>query len=101
MVGTPSEIVGTPLGSSSEIVVFPPETPPNPSEPIRGLSRQVLDEFGEEKGKVTAEARTRNLWRTTVDYRVSHTARGENLVTCLAMVSQQERTKRGQQDIVA
>ena len=61
-----------------EILVFLPETPPILSEPIRHLSRTLVAKFGEEKGSITAEARTRNLWRTVpthtpLDYRVSHT----------------------------
>ena len=70
---------------SPEILVFLPETPPNLSEPIRHLSRKLVVKFGEEKGNITAEARTRNLWRanptrTPLDYRVSHTTRQEKLI---------------------
>ena len=68
-----------------EILVFLPETPPNLSEPLRVLSRKLVVKFGEEKGKVTAEARTRNHWRrnptrTPRDYSVSHTTRQEKLI---------------------
>ena len=72
-------------GSSRKKVVFPSESPPNLSEPIRHFSRKVLVKFGEEKGNITAEARTRNLWRanptrTPLDYRVSHTTRQGKLM---------------------
>ena len=63
----------------------PRVSPGNPSEPLRPLSRKLLVKFGEEKGNVTAEARTRYLWRlnttrTPRDYRVSHTTRQEKLM---------------------
>ena len=72
---------------SPEILVFLPETPPNLSEPIRHLSRKLVVKFGEEKGNITAEARTRNLWRanptrTPLDYRVSHTRQGKFAYLC-------------------
>ena len=94
--GTPREPIGKssePLGSSSDHLRkplrnrrFPPEIIGNPSEPVRVPSRKVVDKFGEEKGKVTTEARTRNLWRakptlTPLDHNASHSARHANLTT--------------------
>ena len=60
----------------------------NPSDPLPLVARKVLVNVGEEKGK-GHRARTRTLWRTNptrtpLDYRVSHTTRGENLGTYLA-----------------
>ena len=68
---------------SPEILVFLPETPPNLSELIRHLSRKLVVKFGEEKGNITAEARTRNLWRpnptrSPLDYlRLTHNKKGK------------------------
>ena len=114
MVGTSSEMVGNPFGNGREPlrnlsehlrkwsgtsrkwsehlrkrVVFLPENPPNLSEPLRNPGRNILVKFEEEKGNVTLRARTRHLWRTNptrspLDYRVSHTARGEILLTSIA-----------------
>ena len=75
--------------TSRKRLVFLPENPPNLSEPLRNPGRNILVKFEEEKGNVTLRARTRHLWRTNptrspLDYRVSHTARGNILLTCMA-----------------